>query len=215
MGDSLADPKQPNQNRKTPFMFQEIFEIAFPLFLIMDPVGNSPMCLSVLKNYSPRRQRRIILRELTFALAIIILFNFMGEQLLNFLNIQLSTMKVAGGIILFIISINMVFPKEKKAEAAEEEPFLVPIAMPLIAGPSLLTAVMLYSSKQGQGMIVLSSIILAWLVSLTILMSAPSLKRILGEKGIKATERLMGMLLIFMSVQMFEDGIKLFISEIR
>ncbi|WP_419778596.1 MarC family protein [Maridesulfovibrio sp.] len=192
-----------------------IIEIAFPLFLIMDPLGNLPVCLSMLREYSPSRQRRILLRELFFALGIIILFMYMGAGLMNMLNIHQSTLRIAGGVILFIISMKMIFPKpESVSDEVEKDPFIVPIAVPLFAGPSLLAAVMVYGSKGGAGLNVLSGVLIAWGMTFIIMMTGPTMARVLGKRGLRACERLMGLILILLSVQMLEDGIAYYINNV-
>ena len=192
-----------------------VFEIAFPLFLIMDPLGNLPVCLSMLREYSPSRQRRILLRELFFALGITILFMYMGAGLMKMLNIHQSTLRIAGGVILFIISMKMIFPKpESVTEDTEKDPFIVPIAVPLFAGPSLLAAVMVYGSKEGAGLSVLSGVLIAWGMSFIIMMTGPTMARVLGKRGLRACERLMGLILILLSVQMLEDGIAYYINSV-
>ncbi|WP_320174536.1 MarC family protein [Maridesulfovibrio sp.] len=192
-----------------------IVEIAFPLFLIMDPLGNLPVCLSMLREYSPSRQRRILLRELIFALGITILFMYLGAGLMKMLNIHQSTLRIAGGVILFIISMKMIFPKpENAADDSEKDPFIVPIAVPLFAGPSLLAAVMVYGSKGDAGVNVLSGVLIAWAMSFIIMMTGPTMARILGKRGLKACERLMGLILILLSVQMLEDGIAYYITNV-
>lgn len=192
-----------------------VFEIAFPLFLIMDPLGNLPICLSMLKDFSPSRQRRILFRELLFALGIIILFMYLGASLMKFLNIHQSTLRIAGGIILFIISMKMIFPKsESSATEAEKDPFIVPIAVPLFAGPSLLAAVMVYGSRDNADLTVLSGAMLAWGLAFIIMMTGPTLARLLGKRGLRACERLMGLILILLAVQMLEDGVAHFISNV-
>ena len=191
------------------------FEIAFPLFLIMDPLGNLPVCLSMLREYSPSRQRKILLRELFFALAITIMFMYLGTGLLKALNIHQSTLRIAGGVILFIISMKMIFPKPESAtDDTEKDPFIVPIAVPLFAGPSLLAAVMVYGSKGDAGLNVLSGVLIAWGMSSVIMMTGPTMSRVLGKRGLRACERLMGLILILLSVQMLEDGIAYYISNV-
>lgn len=195
-------------------MLLQLFEIAFPLFLIMDPIANSATCLAILKDFSPVRQRRIIFRELLIALGIIILFHFLGEGLLILLGIQQSTLRVAGGVILFIISMRLVFPSPEENGIPDKDPFIVPIATPFIAGPSLLAAVMVYSRREEGGLVVLGAILIAWLASLGVMLAAPSLQRVLGKRGIRAAERLMGLILILLSVQMLEDGVRMFLGEL-
>lgn len=197
-------------------MIQSIFELAFPLFLIMDPIGNGAISLSILKDHSPARQRAIILRECIFALLIILTFQYLGEGLLSLLDIGQSTLRIAGGAILFVISMKMVFPPAngESAEPAVSDPFIVPLAVPLIAGPSLLAAVMVYAHRGDTTTLLLPSIVIAWTATLIIMLLMPLLSRVLGPKGLRAAERLMGLILILMSFQMLEDGIKLFIESL-
>jgi len=197
-----------------------IFEIALPLFLIMDPIGNAAICLPMLSEHSPTRQRRILLRELVFALIIIFMFHYLGEWLLAVLNIHQSTLRLSGGIILFMIAIKMVFPQAGESVVeVDRDPFIVPIAVPLIAGPSLLAAVMLYAHRAQSthpGPLgspnVLLGIIAAWCITFVIMMSAPSLLKYLGKRGMRAAERLMGLILVFLAVQMLEDGVKMYLG---
>lgn len=198
---------------------QAIFEIALPLFLIMDPIGNAAVCLPMLNEHSLERQRRILFRELIFALIIIFVFHYFGEWLLGVLNIHQSTLRLSGGIILFIIAMKMVFPQAGESVVElDRDPFIVPIAVPLIAGPSALAAVMLYAHRaQGQhGWIgspeVLLGILAAWGATFLIMMSAPSLLKYLGKRGMRAAERLMGLILVFLAVQMLEDGISMYLK---
>lgn len=185
------------------------FAITFSLFLLMDPIGNIPIYLVVLKEIPPHRQRMIIIRELLISLLIMILFSFVGEGLLRILAIDHRTVLVSGGVILFLIAIRMVFPESKSSFSnlsGAGEPLIVPLAIPLVAGPSVLAAVMIYSRQESHP-VLLAGISMAWFVSAMILLSASTLKRILGERGMLACERLMGLLLTLMSVQMFLEGL--------
>jgi multiple antibiotic resistance protein len=193
--------------------FQTVFEIAFPLFLIMDPFANSTTAMAILKDQPAKRQRSIILRELCIALVIMLAFQFLGEWLLNMLDIDQSTLRLAGGVILFIISLKLIFPEEHGAlEAVESEPFIVPIATPLIAGPTLLAAVMLYAHREGGMLLLTGAMLLAWAATVAFMLLAVSLKDVLGEKGAKAAERLMGLILILLAVQMLEEGVEMFLQ---
>ncbi|MCB1107701.1 MAG: YhgN family NAAT transporter [Chlamydiia bacterium] len=192
-----------------------VFTISFALFLLMDPIGNVPIYLAVLKNVAPTRQKVIIIRELLIALGVIILFTFVGEHLLNILNVDQETILIAGGIILFIISLRMIFPSGASygaEEGGQEEPFIVPLAIPLVAGPSVLATVMIYSHRESILTLTLS-ICIAWALSTAILFLSPFLKKILGIRGIIACERLMGLLLTLMATQMFLEGITLFLQK--
>lgn len=194
----------------------QLFSVAFALFLLMDPIGNVPIFVSVLKDIDPKRQRVVILRELIIALIIIITFNFLGNVLLKFLNVQRPTLLIAGGMILFLIALKMIFPPSRDPDtehAADKEPFIVPLAVPLVAGPAVLAAVMLYSYQEQSEWVTVGAIGIAWAVSTVILLSSPYLKKLLGSRGLIACERLMGLLLILLSVQMFLEGLLLFIQE--
>lgn len=192
-----------------------MLSIAFSLFLLMDPIGNIPFYISFLKGLDPRRQRIVIVRELLIALVIIIGFNFIGDGLMKFLHIENDTIQIAGGIILFLLCLKMIFPPPHDPNESlphDAEPFIVPLAVPLIAGPSVLAAVMIYS-KQSDGWVMSGAILLAWVASLIILLGASFLKRILGWRGILALERLMGLVLILIAVQMFMSGLSNFMSR--
>ncbi len=192
-----------------------LFALTFSFFLLMDPVGNVPLFIALLKDFSIKRQRIIILREMLIALVIIIAFVFFGEGLLNLLGISEMTIEIAGGLILFIIALKMIFPPPKSEFTLKknEEPFLVPLAIPLVAGPSVLAAVMIYS-KQLEGVwLLISALIIAWAVSAVILLSSTQLKKWLGSKGISACERLMGLILILIAVEMFLHGFHTFLNK--
>ena len=189
----------------------DILSAATLLFLIMDPLGNLPIVLSILKHLDPKRRRAVLARELFFALGILMLFLFAGKSILNFLHVQPETLSISGGIILFIIAIKMIFPSGGSITglAAGEEPFIVPMAVPMIAGPSVIASLLLLSSQHPDKLLELSaSVLLAWGVTFFILMFYSFFHRLLGERGLKAVERLMGLLLIMISTQMLLDGIK-------
>lgn len=189
-------------------LFPSVFSIAFSLFLLMDPIGNVPIYAAVLKKVPPHRQRIIIIRELLIALAVIFFFTLIGDTLLSFLGISHETILIAGGIILFIIALRMIFPTAGGVMDVPKgkEPFIVPLAIPLVAGPSVLAAVMIFSHRDISFLQLALAIIVAWIASTIILVSSSFLKRILGERGIIACERLMGMILTLIAIQMFLDG---------
>ncbi len=188
----------------------DIWSAAITLFLIMDPLGNMPVFMSVLKTIEPRRRRVVIARELLFSLIIMFTFLFSGQAVLNFLNVRQESVSIAGGIILFLIGLKMVFPQPGGVAGltSDEEPFIVPLAIPMIAGPSILAALILLANQDHNRMLDWSLALgAAWLASATILMLSSTLHRILGERGLIAIERLMGMILIMISIQMLLDGI--------
>lgn len=192
-----------------------LFAISFSLFLLMDPIGNIPVYLAILKNVKAKRQKKIIIRDLLIALAVIILFTFVGEHLLDILGIGQETILLSGGIILFIIALKMIFPSGREGayeNLTKGEPFIVPLAIPLVAGPSVLAAVMIYSHRESLSLLI-TAIVFAWVLSTLILLSAPYLKKILGIRGITACERLMGLLLTLLAVQMFLEGLSLYFQK--
>ncbi|WP_343155076.1 YhgN family NAAT transporter [Buchnera aphidicola (Kurisakia onigurumii)] len=193
----------------------EIISNSILLILIMDPLGNLPLFMSLLKNFSPKKQRLILIREMLFSLIIMIIFLFSGEKILHSLNVKTETVSISGGIILFLIAIKMIFPIEYNdkmfiKEKNIEEPFLVPLAIPLVAGPSLLATLMLLSHQYSKNIICLIiSLIISWLFTLIILLLSGLFLKILGKKGVNVLEKLMGLILIMLSIQMFLNGIKI------
>ena len=187
----------------------DTFSAAVMLFLIMDPLGNLPVFLSILRHIDPKRRRKVMMRELLFSLAIMMGFLFAGQQILSFLNLRQEAVSIAGGIILFLIAIKMIFPGPGGVTglAAGEEPFLVPMAIPMIAGPSILASLLLLANQAPARMTDWSlALLMAWGASAVILMFYEVFNKLLGERGLTAVERLMGMLLVMISVQMLLDG---------
>lgn len=196
----------------------EIISAATLLFLVMDPLGNIPIFLSVLEDVAPERRTRVLVRELILALIVLVFLLFFGQVVLGFLQLTEHSIRIAGGIILFLIALKMVFPVKRAAWSSEElqgEPLLVPLAIPMVAGPSAMAVVMLLSSDNPDRMPEwILALFLAWLLTSIILISANGLKRFLGRRGLIAMERLMGMLLIALSVQMLLEGISAYINEL-
>lgn len=183
---------------------------AITLFLIMDPLGNLPIFSSVLKNIEPKRRKFILARELIISLIIMLIFLYSGQSILNFLHLKQETVSIAGGIILFLIALRMIFPDHGPVAGTPDggEPFIVPLAIPMIAGPSLLAALILLANQHQARMLDWTIALgAAWLVSASILMMSGLFTRLLGERGLMAVERLMGMILVMLSIQMFLDGV--------
>ena len=188
-----------------------VWSAAVLLFFLMDSLGNVPVVLSILKDIDPKRQRIILLRELVIALVILMVFLFGGKPLLDFLHLEQEAVTISGGIILLIIGLRMIFPQPEGLMGAqpEGEPFLVPIAIPMIAGPSVLAMLILMTQREPGTMTKwFFAVIVAWLLSAAILLAAPILLRILKTRGLTALERLMGMILVMMAVQMLINGFK-------
>lgn len=196
----------------------DIVSAATLLFLVMDPLGNIPVFLSVLDDVAPERRTRVLIRELLLALIVLVAFLFAGQMMLGFLGLSEHSIRIAGGIILFLIALKMVFPVGRSAHVVDEikgEPLLVPLAIPMVAGPSAMAVVMLLATNDpGRMTEWLLALLAAWFITSVILISATSLKRYLGQRGLIAIERLMGMLLIAISVQMLLEGISAYVAEL-
>ena len=188
----------------------DTWSAAITLFLIMDPLGNLPVFMSVLKTIEPKRRKIVLARELLFSLVIMFTFLFSGQVVLNFLNVRQESVSIAGGIILFLIGLKMIFPQPGGVTGltSGEEPFIVPLAIPMVAGPSVVAALILLANQDHSRMLDWSMALgAAWLATAAILMLSSRFHRLLGERGLTAIERLMGMILIMISIQMLLDGI--------
>lgn len=183
---------------------------AILLFLIMDPLGNVPLFLSLLKNVPESRRRFVLARELIIALGVLFGFLLVGEWLLKLLSLRQESVSIAGGIVLFLIGIKMIFPPKEGVfgDLPDGEPFIVPMAIPCVAGPSTMAALLLLANREPGRMVEWSlALLAAWTLTAIILFSATRLYRWMGERALSALERLMGMILVAISVQMFLDGI--------
>ena len=193
-----------------------ILSAALLLFLILDPLGNIPVFLSVLKPLPPHRQRVVLVRELLIALVVLMAFLWGGKYALELMHLRQESVAIAGGIVLFLIGIRMIFPRPEGllGELPDGEPFIVPLAIPLIAGPSGMAAVMLMGSNEPHRLGEWSlALLLAWAATAAILLCAPLLYRLLGRRALSAVERLMGMLLVAISVQMLLDGVSAYLGH--
>lgn len=186
------------------------------LFMVMDPFGNTPFFLSVLKTLPKERQKRVIIRELLIALVILTAFLFAGPYFLRVLQISEPSLRMAGGLILFLIALKMIFggTQEMFKGTPEGEPLIVPLAVPAIAGPSTIaTILLLVGQEPGRWPEWLLSLGLAWFTGALILLSSIELARFLGERVLMAIERLMGLILTAISVEMFLKGIRAFLGS--
>ncbi|CTP83819.1 MarC family protein [Xanthomonas graminis] len=192
-----------------------ILSAALLLFLILDPLGNIPVFLSVLKPLPARRQRVVLARELLIALGVLMAFLWGGKYALEVMHLRQESVSIAGGIVLFLIGIRMIFPRPEglMGEIPDGEPFIVPLAIPLVAGPSGMAAVMLMGSNEPTRLGEWSlALILAWIGTSALLFSGTLLYKLLGMRVLIAVERLMGMLLVAISVQMFLDGLGVYLK---
>ncbi|HWY09476.1 MAG TPA: MarC family protein [Candidatus Acidoferrales bacterium] len=193
-----------------------VFSAVVTLFLVLDPLGNIPLFLSVLKTVSPERRRKVLVREIAIAYLVLLLILFLGSYALQFLHLDPEAISIAGGIVLFLIALRMIFPREATSaiDSLEGEPFVVPLAIPLFAGPSTLATILLLrqSSPSHAGLLLLA-ITIAWALSGSILLASTFFYRVLGESGLIAMARLMGMLLVTVAVQMLLNGLKSFLTR--
>jgi MarC family membrane protein len=188
-----------------------LLSAAILLFLVIDPFGNAIFFLCVLKGIAPERQTKIIVRELLVALAVLIVFLLFGNHLLALLQISEPSLGIAGGIVLFLIAIRMIFGTLQKAFEGdpEGEPFIVPLAIPSVAGPSAIAAELLLIAREpSKYLIWLFALMIAWLASALILLPSIKFSRFLGERLLLALQRLMGLILTILAVQMLVNGIQ-------
>jgi len=183
------------------------FSTTISIFLVLNALGNIPIFVGILGDYPVKQQRRIILRELLIALLILFLFCFFGEDVLDLLGIDQPIIGIAGGTLLFLISLSMIFPKENHQKLPQREPFIFPLAIPVVAGPGAITTVMIYSQQLQNPYLMTGAILAAWLPACIILLASSNIRLLLGQKGLIACERLGGMLICLISVQMFATGV--------
>ena len=187
-----------------------IISVAVLMFLVMDPLGNIAFFIAALANVNAERQRFVILRELLIALLTMIVFLFAGRSFLQLLGISSDALTIAGGVILLLIALRMIFPNVEKPlkEQVNGEPFIVPLAIPYVAGPSAMaTELLLMNKEPDRWPEWLLAIVLAWLACSVILYFASGLRRYLTDRGLIAVERLMGMVLVTVAVQMLLTGV--------
>lgn len=189
--------------------FSRLIQTSIIFFFILDSLGNIPIFIASLRNYDEKRQRQIIWREMFIALGVMILFFFFGKSIWTFLNIDTSALNLAGGVILFLIGIKLTLanPNKKADKTPQKEPLIVPLAIPAVAGPGILAAISLYSAQISSQLEVFLALFLAWVASLPVVLSCSFLKKYLKDFGIVAIERLMGLIVILLGVDMFLKGI--------
>jgi multiple antibiotic resistance protein len=192
-----------------------LISVAVLMFLVMDPLGNIAFFIAALSQVDPKRQRIVIIRELLIALGIMVVFLFVGRSFLQLLGVSADALTIAGGVILLLIALRMIFPDVERPlkENVAGEPFIVPLAIPYVAGPSAMaTELLLMNKEPDRWPEWLLAIFLAWLASSIILYFASGLRRYLTDKGLVAVERLMGMVLITVAVQMLLTGASQFLG---
>jgi multiple antibiotic resistance protein len=198
--------------------WSDIAAAAATLFFVMDPLGNIPVFNSVLSRFEPQRRAQITARELVIALVIMLVLLFAGTAILDFLGLSQPSLNIAGGVLLFLIALRMIFPGRaaERATQPEDEPFIVPLAMPMVAGPSTMAVLLLLSSTEPERVWEwCTALVIAWVAATVLLTASPFLLRVLGDRGLRAMERLMGMLLVLLATQMLLDGVREFVRSLN
>lgn len=192
-----------------------LITVTLTLFLIMDAFGNISSFLKLTEGLPSKRQNFIVFREMGFALLFMIFFNYFGEWIFVFLNLSETAVMLSAGLILFFTAIKIIYPTEDspRANLIKGEPFIVPLAVPLISGPSLLATIMLYAHAEESASLMLTAIFIAWALSIAVLLSSSVLNRVLGSNGLIAVERLLALILIMLATQRFMEGVQLFIKS--
>ena len=193
----------------------DVLSATLLLLTIMDPLGNVANFISGMKCVPPEQRLWVIFRELLIALAIMLGFLFFGRWLLGLLHLTEEALFVGGGIVLFLIALKMIFPGPRLAhDDLSTEPFIVPLATPFIAGPSVLASLLVMVNSQPEAMGKWAvALLVAWAITATVLLLSPVIARILKERGSMAVERLMGMVLVLVAVQMFLNGLEHYIKR--
>jgi multiple antibiotic resistance protein len=198
--------------------WSDIAAAAATLFFVMDPLGNIPVFNSVLSRFEPRRRAQITARELVIALVIMLVLLFAGTAILNFLGLTQPSLNIAGGVLLFLIALRMIFPGRgaERASQHDDEPLIVPLAMPMVAGPSTIAVLLLLSSTEPERIWEwCTALVIAWAIATVLLTASPFMMRVLGSRGLRAMERLMGMLLVLLATQMLLNGVREFVESLN
>lgn len=198
-------------------MTQNFLQTFILLLLVTDPFGNVPLFVSTLATVPPARRWRVVVRECAIAFALLLLFMFFGRHFLAAIQLSDIALRIGGSVILFLIALRMVFPQQGLSAESDSdgEPFIVPLAIPALAGPSALATVLLFSSRHMSDIILhvaaLTAVALVWLA---VFLSAQRLQQALGPKVMTAFERLMGLILTAMAAEMMLTGIRAFLKSL-
>lgn len=187
------------------------------LILITDPIGNIPIFANALQHVAPQRRARVILREVLIAFLLLLTFMFIGEGFLQLMNLSELSLQIGGGVILFLIALRMIFPPPKGPDTPESmaEPLIVPLAIPAIAGPSALATVLLLVSQAPEKRLEwIAALCVTMTVSAVVLVLAERIQRVAGDRFVVALERLMGLVLVALSIEMMLRGIKTFVKQL-
>lgn len=195
---------------------ESVFKLALKFFLVINAVTQAPFFASLVQRFDPQKQQRILRRELFLAFSVGLFFLFIGDPFLRILALSPSTVRICGGLILIFIAVDIIFPHHQltRGTDVESEPFLVPIAIPLLSGPTLMTTLMLSTQEEPSLLKLSLALSLAFIGTSTVILAAPTVIRALGKRGLAALEQLLGMLLIMLGVEMVASGLSLFMKEL-
>jgi len=199
-------------------MSESFFQSFILLLLVTDPFGNVPLFVSTLRQVAPERRHRVVLRECLIAFGLLLVFMMVGRPFLDALQLSEVALRIGGGVILFLIALRMVFPQPGgvfgQTHAGATEPLIVPLAIPALAGPSALVTVLLFSSQAKMSMwlyvAVISLVAVVWLI---VLLAAERLQRVLGDAVMTAFERLMGLILTAIAIEMLLAGVRTYVAS--
>jgi len=197
-------------------MPSELVSAIVLLVLVTDPFGNVPLAVAAMRGVPRERRRRVIARECLIAYAVLVVFLFGGKAFMALMHLSEASLSIAGGVILFLIALRMVFahPDGVFGDTPVAEPFIVPLAIPAIAGPSALATVMLMASRTPDALpSLVVAVSVAMLVTVVVLAAADRIHRVIGERGVLAMERLMGLVLTALAVEMLLSGIRTFTTQ--
>ena len=187
------------------------------LLLVLDPIGSLPIFISVMRNVAPERRTRVALRESAIAFAVLLLFMLTGQAFLGLMRLSERSLEVAGGVILLIIAMRMIFASGAEIYAADakgREPLIFPLAVPLLAGPSAMATVLLLASRQPERLFTwVGALTVAMLFSAAVLLGADRIRRWIGSSMVSAIEKLMGLVLTAIAVEMILAGLKRYFFE--
>jgi MarC family membrane protein len=199
-------------------MSESFFQSFILLLLVTDPFGNVPLFVSTLRQVAPERRNRVVLRECMIAFGLLLVFMIVGRPFLEALQLSEVALRIGGGVVLFLIALRMVFPQPGgvfgQTHAGATEPLIVPLAIPALAGPSALVTVLLFSSQAKMSMWLYAAVIsLVAVVWLAVLLAAERLQRVLGDAVMTAFERLMGLILTAIAIEMLLAGVRAYVAS--
>ena len=201
-------------------MTEFVFNSFVTLLVIVDPPGLAPIFAALTRGYSEKRKREAAIRGTIIGGAILIIFAIVGDALLGALGIGLAAFRTAGGILLFLLALDMIFARptglrsrsvrDQEEDSYEQDISVFPVAIPLLAGPGAITTVLLYTGGTGaaEPLLFMGVILAVLLLSLGALLLAPRIMRLLGETGANVVSRVLGVLLAALAVQFVFDGLE-------